>query len=115
MTEIQISLKTVMLMILFGFFCFMIVVSLTIIKALFRFPAFRREIWTGITNGDKIPHQDDFQRTAQLFWSFILGTGVVTCFCLWPAFPMPEWHYIVPAISGTFLICIGLKLINKKH
>lgn len=115
MTEVKIDLTFILLFVMFVFLLMMILLTLVFIKALFKFPSLRKKIWVGITNGDHIPHQDDFQRTAQLFWSFVLGTGVVIFFCLWAAFPSPEWHIIVPSISLTFLGCIGLKSFNKSH
>lgn len=73
--------------------------------------------WHGITNGDMIPHQDDFQRTAQLFWSFVFGNGLVCCFFLWAAFPSSngEWHYITGGVSLVFLACVGLRTLGKPH
>jgi hypothetical protein len=109
----HVELESVCLAILTIFVIAMLCGAVVFLYALFKFPTLRHKIWHGITNGDLVPHQDDFQRTAQLFFAFVFGTGLVCCFLLWAAYPSDEWRIIVPAISVVFLGCIGLR--SFKH
>jgi hypothetical protein len=109
---IHLNQKTAAIFLLLVFISVMVFITLAFIKALFMFPSFRKEIWIGITDGDKTPHQDDYQRTAQLFWSTFFGSGLVCSFLLWMAFPGPEWRYITGGISLVFLACVGLRKIK---
>jgi hypothetical protein len=109
------DLKTIAISLLICFMAMICVLITVFIKALFKWPSFRNQIWQGITNGDNTPHLDDFQRTSQLFWSYVLGICLIISFLLWMAFPGPEWHIISPAIGVAFLTCIGLRSLNKHH
>jgi hypothetical protein len=110
----QIDLKSVALTLLIVFVMFMMYITLVFIRAIFKFPTLREKLWHGITNGDMVPDHDDFQRTAQLFFSYLLGFLLITCFLLWISFPISEWHIIVPSVSAVFIACVGLKYKNKK-
>jgi len=107
------ELKSVALTLLWVFVLIMVFMLLAFVKAMFKFPTLRHKVWHGITNGDMIPTQDDFQRTAQLFFAIFFGVGLIIGFLLWMAFPVPEWHIIIPTLSGIFIACVGLRYTTK--
>lgn len=114
--KLEVTVTVVSLTLLISFMVFMGTITMYFIKAIFKFPQFRRQIWKGITDGDDTPHQDDFRKTAILFWSFVLGTLVVIFFLLWAAFPQYDWKFPVIILCTTFLGCLGLKsLFNKNN
>ncbi|HMG90764.1 MAG TPA: hypothetical protein VK589_11915 [Chryseolinea sp.] len=110
---ITVDLKTVCIVLLAIFIIMEIYGVMIFIKAIFKFPTFRAKVWHGITNGDDVPHLDDFQRTSQLLWSYVFGSGIVICILLWIAFPEnAEWKWITGSVGAIFLACIGLKTIT---
>src|SRR6478609_11378135 len=112
-STMTIDLKTLALLMLTSFCIVSLFVMLVFIKALFKFPTLRSKLWHGITNGDMVPSNDDFTRTSQLIFAYLFGFVFVCCLFLWIAFPIPEWHYIVPTVAGVFLACIGLRAWGK--
>jgi len=107
-----IDLTSVALMLLVIFITIGMVFCIVFIQALFRFPSFRQKLWHGITDGDLQPSQEDFRKTAQLFFAFVFGFILICCILLWIAFPMKEWRAIILAVTGIFLGCIGLRALK---
>ena len=111
---ITVDLRSVCVIILIVFILMMAFITMKFIQALFKFPELRDRVWNGITDGDNVPHLDDFRKTAQLFWSSVFGSGLVCCFLLWAAFPENHlvWVWVTSGVGAIFLACIGLKTIT---
>lgn len=109
----ELTVTVVALTLLFAFIIFMAAITLAFIKALFKYPALRKQVWKGITDGDDTPHQDDFRKTALLFWACVFGTLIVIFFLLWAAFPQYDWKIPIIIMSAVFLGCLGLKSLSK--